>query len=435
MTLEALFLVLACLVILKGAIGVLEGWRYLQYIREHFSHLPIAWMPFASVIVPCKGLEYQLEDHITSVLKQVYPFFELVLVTATEDDPARSLLNDLLGKFPGHRIKLVTAGISDERSEKVNNLIQAVARTDSSSEVFVFMDSDAQPHLNWLQALISPLQDDRIGVSTGYRWYFPEHGNLAGLFRSAWNASVATLLGNHNRNFAWGGSMAIRRSTFVHAKVLSYWSHSISDDYSITQAMRDSKLKIHYEPRCLIGSAGKCSWRELFEWSTRQIMITRIYSRNLWRLAFLSQWSFLIVWWTAFLWGLAALFQTPLSDGILDPQNYHSLIKYGCIAVSIFVLGVTRGWFRLQTIHHIFPDQQPNIIPFWWGYTLLFPLVSTLTGLNLLVSAFKNQLDWRGVRYKFQPDGTFRVTRIMRIPNGKVPTVSTSKGAGKLGTS
>ena len=157
--------------------------------------------------------------------------------------PARPLLNDLVRKFPGHPIKLVTAGISDERGEKVNNLIQAVAQTDSRSEVFVFMDSDSQPHLNWLQALISPLQDDRIGVSTGYRWYFPERGNLAGVFRSAWNASVATLLGDHSRNFAWGGSMAIRRSTFVRANVLRYWSQSISDDYSITQAMRDSKLK------------------------------------------------------------------------------------------------------------------------------------------------------------------------------------------------
>ena len=435
MTLEALFLVLTCLVILKGVVGVLEGRRYLQYIRVHLSHLPIVWMPFASVIIPCKGLEYQLEDNITSVLKQVYPFFELVLVTATENDPARPLLNALVRKFPGHRIKIVTAGISDERSEKVNNLIQAVARTDSGSEVFVFMDSDAQPHLNWLQALIAPLQDDRIGVSTGYRWYFPELGNLAGVFRSAWNASVATLLGDHTRNFAWGGSMAIRRSTFVRAKVLSYWSHSISDDYSLTQAMRDSKLKIHYEPRCLIRSAGKCSWRELFEWSTRQIIITRIYSRKLWRLAFLSQGLFLIVWWTAFLCGLVALFQTLLSNVIFDPPSYHNLLKYSCISGLIFVLGVIRGWFRLKTIRHIFPDQQPNITPFWWGYTLLFPLVSTLTGLNLLVSAFKNQLEWRGVRYDFQPDGTFRVIRGTRIPNGKVPTASTSEGTEKLGTS
>ena len=435
MTLEALFLVFACLVILKGVVGVLEGRRYLHYIRAHFSHLPISWMPFASVIIPCKGLEYQLEDNIASVLKQVYPFFELVLVTATEDDPARPVLNDLVRKFPGHRIKLVTAGISDERGEKVNNLMQAVTRTDSGSEVFVFMDSDAQPHLNWLQALISPLRDDRIGVSTGYRWYFPERGNLAGVFRSAWNASVVTLLGDHGRNFAWGGSMAIRRSTFVHAKVLSYWSHSISDDYSVTQAMRDSKLRIHYEPRCLIGSAGKCSWRELFEWSTRQIIITRIYSRKLWRIAFLSQGSFLIVWWTAFLCVLASLLQTLLSDAVLNPQNYQKLVQYGFISGSIFILGVTRGWFRLKAIHHIFPDQQPNITPFWWGYTLLFPLVSTLTGLNLLVSAFKNQLNWRGIRYEFQPDGTLRVIRETGIANEKTSTASASEDTQESGAS
>ena len=49
-------------------------------------------MPFASVIIPCKGLEFQLEENIASVLKQVYPFFEVVLVTATEDDPCSPTL-------------------------------------------------------------------------------------------------------------------------------------------------------------------------------------------------------------------------------------------------------------------------------------------------------------------------------------------------------
>jgi ceramide glucosyltransferase len=433
MILDTLFLVFACLIILKGVVGVLEGRRYLHYVHRHLSHLPFPWMPFASVIVPCKGLEYQLEENVSSVLNQVYPFFEVVLVTATEDDPSRPLLDELRHKFPGHVVKLVTAGISDERGEKVNNLIEAVSRTDPRSEVLVFVDSDSRPHPNWLQALISPLQNDRIGVSTGYRWYFPERGNYAGIFRSAWNASVATLLGDHGRNFAWGGSMAIRRSTFVQAKVLRYWSQSISDDYSITQAMRDSNLRIHYEPRCLIGSAGKCSWRELIEWSTRQLIITRFYSRKLWRLTFLSQGAFLLVWWTAALIAIASLLQALKSNAVYNPQVYLNLLKYGCITCCIFVLGVTRGWFRLKAIQYIFPDQQQKIKPFWWGYTLLFPLVSTLTGYNLLVSAVTTRLQWRGIQYEFQPDGRLRVVRRDGIASRGYPAAAKTESPKKLG--
>ena len=411
MTLEGLFLALACLIILKGGVGALEGMRYFDYVRRHLSRSPDPWMPSASVIIPCKGLDYQLEENIRSVLKQVYPFFEVLLVTAAEDDPSRPLLSDFVHQFPGHRIKLVTAGISDERGEKVNNLIQAVARTDPRSEVFVFTDSDSQPHLNWLQALIAPLQNEKIGLSTGYRWYFPERGNMAGVFRSAWNASVATLLGDHGRNFAWGGSMAIRRSTFAGANVLRYWSQSISDDYSMTQAMRDARLKIHYEPRCLIGSFGKCSWQDLLEWSTRQIIITRFYSPKLWRVAFFSQWSFLLVWWIAVLNTLASLFQMVNSKAIFESLASHNLLRYGCLTGLIFLLGVTRGWYRLKTIQQIFPDQRQEIRQFWWGYTVLFPLVSTLTAFNLLVSAFTTGLEWRGIRYEFQPKGRLSVIR------------------------
>ena len=411
MTFESLFMILACLIILKGFIGVLEGSRYLDYVRRHLVRLPSPWMPPASVIIPCKGLDHELAENIKAVCKQVYPFFEVLLVTAAEDDPSRPLLKTMLESFPGHRIKILTAGISEERGEKVNNLIQAITLADPSSEVFVFADADSRPHLNWLQALIAPLQDARIGLSTGYRWYFPERGNTAGVFRSAWNASVATLLGDHARNFAWGGSMAIRRSTFERAKVLRYWSDSLSDDYSMTQAMRDSKLRIHYEPRCLVGSFGKCSWRELLEWSTRQIIITHFYSQKLWRLAFFSQSSFIVVWWVSLWISIESLSRIGGGGTNSAAQAKMAFSRYGSIVVLIFILGIARGWLRTKTIQEIFPDQRQEIRRFWWGYTLLFPLVSTLTGYNLLVSAFVTSLEWRGIRYEFQSGGKLKVTR------------------------
>ena len=217
--------------------------------------------------------------------------------------PPWSLFGSLAGKFPGHKIRFVTAGLSPDRGEKVHNLIQAVAQVDPSSEVFVFTDSDSRPHLCWLQELVAPLRNEEVGLSTGYRWYYPTRGNLASVIRSTWNGSIATLLGNHNHNFAWGGSMAIRKTTFHSARVLDYWQRSISDDYSMTQALKDAKLRIHYEPRCLIGSYGRCGWGELLEWSTRQMILTKVYSRKLWQLALVSQWTFSLVWW----WALAGV--------------------------------------------------------------------------------------------------------------------------------
>ncbi|MFN8007575.1 MAG: glycosyltransferase [Terriglobia bacterium] len=425
MTLLNSILGLAVLITLKGLIGVLEGRRYLHYIQNHFSRLPDPWMPYASVILPCKGLEYQLEENICSVLQQSYPFFEVILVTATEDDPSRPLLKKLIHQFPGHKIKLVTAGTSDVRGEKVNNLMSAVNEAEPRSEVLVFTDSDSRPPRDWLRHLLAPLRDERIGLSTGYRWYFPEPGNLAGIFRSAWNASIATLLGNHRHNFAWGGSMAIRRSTFESAKVMQHWSRSLSDDYSMTSAMREANLPIHYEPRCLIASFGKCSWPDLLEWSTRQIVITRFYSRKLWRLACLSQGVFLMTWWGLIASLSVSLGQTMSGHSHPGAGSLKSLFVVGCFLLVIFLLGVVRGSYRMKSIQQIFPGHPEKIQSFWWAYTLLFPLVSTLTGINLLLSAFTHRLRWRGVSYDIQAGGIVMVIR--REPSGvTLPPASAS---------
>jgi ceramide glucosyltransferase len=410
MNLEAVLTILAVLMLIKGLVGVFDGVRYLDYVRRHLAVRPEPWLPKVSVILPCKGLDFELEKNVEAVFRQVYPFFEVVLVTATEIDPALQPLKWLAAKFPGHRIRFITAGISPDRGEKVHNLIQALAHVDSASEVFVFTDSDSRPHLSWLQELVAPLRDKRLGVSTGYRWYYPTHGNLASVVRSVWNGSIATLLGNHNHNFAWGGSMAIRRSTFHHAHVLEYWQESISDDYSMTQAMKDAKLRIHYEPRCLIGSYGGCTWGELLGWSTRQMILTKVYSRKLWRLALVSQWTFSLVWW----WAISGIAQAGFPG---PPRSIRlaiwsgGVVKYLLLASLLFLFGAVRSWYRVRTIQHLRPEHRDEIQNFAWAYVFLFPLVSTLTAYNLARSALTSSIEWRGVRYEFGAAQKLRVVR------------------------
>ena len=410
MTLESVLTVLAVLMLAKGLFGVFEGVRYLEYVRRHLATRLEPWMPPLSVIVPCKGLDFELEKNVEAVFRQVYPFFEVLIVTATDSDAALEPLRQLAGKFTGHKIRFVTAGLSPDRGEKVHNLIRAVAEVDPSSEVFVFTDSDSRPHLCWLQELVAPLRNEEVGLSTGYRWYYPASGNLASVIRSTWNGSIATLLGNHNHNFAWGGSMAIRKSTFNRARVLDYWQRSISDDYSMTQALKDAKLRIHYEPRCLIGSHGRCGWGELLDWSTRQMILTKVYSRKLWQLALVSQWTFSLVWW----WAVAGIVVSflPITLGSIPATVWGGGIqKYALLAGLLFLFGAVRGWYRTRTIQHLRPERRDEIQHFWWGYVLLFPLASTLTAYNLARSALTSSIEWRGVRYEFGAAKELRVIR------------------------
>ncbi len=408
---EILFTLLVSLILLKGLVGAIESIRYHRNIRTHLASRLPDWTPRASVILPCKGMEHDLEKNVTALFQQNYPSYELLLVTATAADPSRPLFREVSSRFPALQTKIVTAGISQERGEKVHNLIQAISNADPTSEVFVFTDSDCRPHRDWLRDLIAPLQKEHIGVSTGYRWYFPSRQNFASVLRSVWNGSIATLLGNHDHNFAWGGSMAIRRSTFERAKVLEHWKHTISDDYSMTQAMRDAKFAIHYEPRCLIGSYGRCSWSELLEWTTRQMIITKVYAHKLWRLALVSQWTFVLVWWWAVVRWVQAVWHQFGPSSMSNGAEAGRLLKYSLMVGFIFLLGAFRGAYRMQTIKLIHLSRKLDISRFWWGYVLLFPLASTLTAYNLLVSAFTSAVEWRGVRYELQSPRQLRVIR------------------------
>ena len=139
------------------------------------------------------------------------------------------------------------------------------ARLSPRSEVFVFLDSDAVPHPTWLRTLVAPLGDPQIGAATGYRWYIPT-GAWPSLVRSVWNASALTFLGDHKFNFVWGGSVAMRRETFVREKIAERWKNALSEDYLITQTMHRIGLSIRFVPRCVLPSDEEATWA-FVQWS------------------------------------------------------------------------------------------------------------------------------------------------------------------------
>ncbi|MBZ5552987.1 MAG: glycosyltransferase family 2 protein [Acidobacteriia bacterium] len=398
------FYVLAILVVIQGVVSASEGVRYHRYIlstprRERVEGPP----PRVTVIVPCKGDEHELVENLDAVLRQDSPAFETIFVTASADDPAQAVFEELRIKFPWQTIKSVVAGTSDQRGEKVNNLLEALDRSDPSSEVFVFADSDAQPPPFWLGELVAPLHDPEsaAGASTGYRWYLPERQNPPSVLRSAWNAGIVTLLGPHDNNFCWGGSMAIRRETFERARVRDYWQHSISDDYSLTQALRDARLSIHFVPQCLLPSRGRTTWREVTEWSTRQLILTRIYWNKLWKLAAISQTVFSLVFLTA-----TALL--PREWRLFSSTKNSAPAFFSWIAqlpvtsllFTIFVLGFIRGLFRWLSVRVILSDHRENLNHFAWAYIFLPPVISLFSAYILWRSAMTRLVAWRGKVYE-----------------------------------
>ena len=366
------YYILSGLAIFLGIFGLLDGIRSARHIR---TFRPKAdWRPCVLVICPCKGVEPEFSANAESILNQDYPNLRTVFVVEADGDPVKQPLQKLSAT-------VLVAGIATARGQKVHNLIHAVEHAAGDSEVFVFCDSDARYPEDWISNLIPPLADETVGVATGYRWYMAEPGSVPSLFRSIWNASVVTALGSHSRNFAWGGSMALRRDVFARARVRDAWDHAVSDDFAVTRAVRDAGLRIAFVPACLIPSHGRCSWLELLEFTTRQMIITRVYEPKLWRVAFIGQTIFNATFWWSMI-RMLAMWPDPVSAGVW---------------MTIFLLSGLKSWIRLEAVNTVLPS---GTLSKWkWSYILLAPLGSLLYEYNMVRSAFTRDIIWRQRRY------------------------------------
>jgi hypothetical protein len=354
-------------------------------------------------------------------------------------------------EFPAKRAKLVEAGPAHAQGQKVHNLLRALDHVSPDVEVLAFIDSDATAPGGWLRHLVAPLWDPEVGATTGYRWYIPAKGNGWSHLRSLWNASIATALGPHKRNFAWGGSTAIRREVFDAAGVRDAWAGACTEDYPLSRAVKDHGLYVKFVPQCLIPSRGGCALRELLQFTTRQAILTRVYSPRLWLLALLTN----LMFFGAFYGGLALLLgqwvngemsqwgNESMSQGVNAAMRQWTISPFPHFPILLLVgliygLGVAKAVLRQKAVELILSpsgeipnskfqisnkseipqanDQNalPNVWDLGFGawdfpagvaryrfqYYFLYPLATLLWLYNLAVSAVSRQLEWRGIRYK-----------------------------------
>jgi ceramide glucosyltransferase len=385
----------AALLLLQSLLSLRGGFRYLAHFRRELARTPPDYAPRATVVVPCRGLDQNLNENLAALFQQDYPDYEIVFATDSADDPALEVAGDLAARLTQEcpavrRVRAAVAGRARGRGQKVHNLIAAVRTADPSSEVFVFVDTDARPRADWLRSLVAPLAHDQTGAATGYRWFVPDGGGLASQLRSVWNASIASALGDDaRRNFCWGGSTAIRRATFERLNVLDDWRGALSDDFALTRALRRAGLPIRFVPRCLTASHGDCTAAELFEFTTRQLKITRVYAPNLWRVVLFSNLLFALV----FFGGLALViaraaaglpFAAPLA-----------------LLAAVFVAGAAKAALRLRAVSLALEADAPRPRD-WLAHLALWPLTSALFAWNALAAAVSRRITWRGIRYELK---------------------------------
>ena len=366
---------LAALACWFGLQSLLSGLRFAAYVRRERGRALPKFFPFVSVIAPARGIEPGFAENVRPLMEQDYPTYEVLFVFDDAQDAAIKTID-------GFGAKTIISGPARNMGQKVHNLIEAVKAIDSRCEVIVFVDTDARPEKDWLRKLVAPLSDETVGASSGYRWFIPERGGLATRLRSVWNASIASALGEDtSKNFCWGGSTAIRRSTFERLNIAERWVGTVSDDFTITRVLKEAKLPVHFTPNCLVASVGDCGFRELLEFTTRQVKITRVYASHLWLPLMLGSGLFTIVFF-----GGIGLFVVRGSMAVLF------------ILLILFLLGAAKSLIRWLAITEHGLRRNPDML----AHVFLWPFASLLYFYNTVVAGFSRRIKWRGITYELK---------------------------------
>ena len=393
---EILFDILAGLQILLGLYLVVQGVLWLTYAKRRLLLDPGFYAPRTAVICPCRGMEQGLERNLVSLCEFDHQNYEVFFVLASESDPATGTVKRVASQS---RVKahVLFAGRPEGRGEKVNNLLHAVSQLPPEFEALVFVDSDGRPGKSWLRHMVAPLNDARYGAATTMRWLIPNHNNFPTLLLTAWNAPIVTMLGEKADNFCWGGGTSIRKSVFEQSGVLEDWEHSVSDDYSLTNALNRIGKPILFVPECLTVSFVDTNFEGLMEFTNRQILITKVYAQKMWAIAAATHFLFCLT----ITLGLILTF----GDLIAGRPSLH----LAALTFLPLLLASLRAALRVVAVAELLPPYRSQVNAQSWIYITIGVFIPFLYLANFVNSLLSRRIRWRGIRYELVSSQETRV--------------------------
>ncbi len=231
--------------------------------------------PKAAIILCLRGYEELIPECLAGLIGQDYPDFELHIAFDCESDKAVNQVKDF---FQGSTssVHLHFFEPREDCSFKCSGIVHVLEQLSEDIEIVAFCDCDAIVDENWLSELAMPLIDDpQIGATTGNRWFTPYDQGIGGLIRKLWNAAAVVQMQAYD--IAWGGSMALRRSTIEECGLREVWAKSFCEDTSLAKPLKRKGKKLHRIPGLVIENRESTKIGQCYEWISRQMLTVRLH--------------------------------------------------------------------------------------------------------------------------------------------------------------
>ena len=340
-----LFAIVACLRFLRGA-----------RLR------PAAGVQPASVLKPVSGLDAGLRPAIEAHSK-LQGDYELLCGVRSLDDPAVEVLRN----FPQARIVECR---TPTLNAKVGVLIDLarVARHD----ILVVNDADIRVDPDYLERVIAPLRDPRVGLVTCL--YRPEGSTFAARFEGlgistdfAPSTLVGWLIGLEE--FAGGSTLAFRRADLIQIGGFEAIADYLADDYQLGSRLRALGLKTVLSEAIVsthLGGGWRDVWLHQVRWA-RTIRVSNLPGYLSLPVTFATMWA-LAAFATGQVWtGTAAL-------------------------AARMAMATVSGWTVMRS---------RDVLRLW----LLIPLRDLFAAAVWAAGLLGTSVIWRGQRMRLDPQG------------------------------
>ncbi len=395
MTVFLLAELLAVWVAMQAVMGLIYLAVFHVTVGRLAAREPKKSLPSAAVLLSLRGADDELPMSLHRFMSQDYPDYELHIVVDGRKDPAWKVVQEAAAAHPSARVIISTLAERPTTCSPHCASLSQAAESAEGCEVVALADGDVVAHPNWLRTLVTALDDERVGMSHGNRWYLPEDAGWGSLVRYLWN--MAAVVGMSFFRIPWGGSSAMRMKDIRQAGIIEAWRTTLNQDNPAKVCLQRIKKQVRFVPLLMMPNRDTISLPVCREFLTRQLTWTRVYnSRLVWVLLVLHGWGTAAVQFLLPPLGIFSALQGSFFTAGVAAATLGGYMLF-CAVMTLLLEHASRRAIRLQgaSISWVTPKA-----------LLRFPAAFFLTQCvycaALFSASFRNRITWRNVTYEIE---------------------------------
>src|SRR5437588_2894974 len=224
-------------------------WGAATFVRRRKAerNVPADAFPPISILKPLKGTDPSSYGSFRSHCRQQYPRYEIIFGMSDAADPAVACVEQLQREFPACEIRLMICQNRLGANVKVSNLEQMAQA--ARYQHFVVNDSDIKVEPDYLQRVVAPLSDPRVGMVTClYRGVaastLGSRLEALGISTDFCASVLAAQLLERGLHFGLGSTLVFRRAELERIGGFKSIVDFLADDYELGRRIAGLGLKV-----------------------------------------------------------------------------------------------------------------------------------------------------------------------------------------------